>query len=57
MSPSAIDVEVQSLTGVPSSDPLTVKGVPNRRGKGLKFNLGVAAHASSDMFKSPTVVS
>ncbi len=58
--PSAIDVEVWPLTdveGIPLPDPLTVNGVPGRRGKSQKFSVGVAAHASSDMFKSQSAVS
>lgn len=35
------------------SDKLSVNGVPARRSKGSKISGGIAAHASSDMFKSP----
>jgi hypothetical protein len=35
------------------SDKLSVNGVPARRSKGSKMSGGIAAHASSDMFKSP----
>lgn len=56
--PSAIDVEVVGITdteGIALPDPLTVNGIPGRRAKSQKISMGVAAHASSDMFKSANV--
>jgi aromatic amino acid aminotransferase I / 2-aminoadipate transaminase len=56
--PSAIDVEVKGVTdteGIALPNPLTVNDVPGRRAKSQKFSMGVAAHASSDMFKSASV--
>ena len=35
------------------SDKLSVNGIPGRRNKAPKLSGGIAAHASSDMFKSP----
>ncbi|MCJ1334741.1 Aromatic/aminoadipate aminotransferase 1 [Bachmanniomyces sp. S44760] len=46
--PSMSDTHVATLTG-----PLTVNGVPARRAKSVKIAGGIAAHASSEMFKSP----
>lgn len=54
--PAAIEVEVKGVTDISSvviPDPLTVNDVPHRRAKAPKMSGGVAAHASSDMFKSP----
>jgi hypothetical protein len=48
---------VTDVEGLVVPDPLTVNGVPGRRAKSQKISLGVAAHASSDMFKSSTGVS
>ena len=54
MSPSAI--EPQGLTDTEaavSADRLSINGVQARRSKTPKIGGGVAAHACSDMFKSP----
>ena len=52
--PSAIDVQgVSDNQAVTFSDPLSVNGVFTRRAKAPKMSGGLAAHASSDMFKGP----
>ena len=55
--PSAIEVpEPQAISDtqtVTFADRLSVDGVSARRSKAPKMNGGIAAHASSDMFKSP----
>lgn len=52
--PSAVDVlaatDTQALT---FSDHFSVNGVSARRAKAAAISDGVAAHATSDMFKSP----
>ena len=52
--PSAVDVlavtDTQALT---FSDHFSVNGVAARRAKAAAISDGVAAHATSDMFKSP----
>lgn len=48
----AMDTQIATF-----SDKLSVNGVPARRSKGLKFGGGIAAHASSDMFKNPVMTS
>ncbi|MCJ1482406.1 Aromatic/aminoadipate aminotransferase 1 [Schaereria dolodes] len=51
--PSAIDIV--SDTNIPTfSGPLDVNGVPARRAKAPKMSGGLAAYASSDMFKGPS---
>lgn len=42
------DTQIATLSG-----PLSVNGVASRRAKAPKMSGGIAAHASSDMFKSP----
>ena len=52
--PSAIDA--QSVTDTQTatlSGPLSINGVSARRAKAPQISGGIAAHASSDMFKSP----
>lgn len=52
--PVATDVQGIMDTQIATlSDRLSVNGVPARRSKAPKIGGGVAAHASSDMFKSP----
>ena len=52
--PSAIDVQSVSDNQVATfAGPLSVNGVYGRRAKAPKMSGGLAAHASSDMFKSP----
>lgn len=52
--PSAIDVQSVTDTQIVTiSTPLSVNGVPTRRAKAPRIPPGIAAHASSDMFKSP----
>ena len=52
--PTALEVQSTTDTQIATfSDKLSVNGVPARRSKAPKINGGVAAHASSDMFKSP----
>ena len=52
--PTAIEPQYLSDTQPATfSDRLSVDGVPARRAKATKITGGVAAHASSDMFKSP----
>ena len=52
--PTAIDLQSISDTQTATfSGPLSVNGVPARRAKNPKVSGGIAAHASSDMFKSP----
>ena len=51
--PSATDIPSVSDTQVATfSGPLSVNGVSTRRAKAPKMFGGIAAHASSDMFKS-----
>lgn len=56
-SPSASDViglsDTQNLS---FSDRLSVNGVPARRSKAPVMSGGVAAYASSDMFKTPVCI-
>ncbi|MCJ1309156.1 Aromatic/aminoadipate aminotransferase 1 [Agyrium rufum] len=52
--PSATEVQSTEDTQVPTfTTALTVNGVPARRAKNPKISGGLAAAASSDMFKSP----
>lgn len=55
--PSAIDVpDVQAVFDTQAAtfaDRLSVNGVPARRSKAPKMSGSIAAHVSSDMFKSP----
>lgn len=52
--PSATDFHGTMDTQIATfSDKLSVNGVPARRSKGSKMSGGIAAHACSDMFKSP----
>ena len=54
MPPTAIEPQYLSDTQPAIfSDRLSVDGVPARRAKAAKIGGGIAAHASSDMFKSP----
>jgi len=54
--PSATDIQGTMDTQIATfSDKLSVNGVPARRSKASKLSGGVAAHASSDMFKSPVI--
>ena len=55
-----MDIDIEGVTDVsavvipdPLIDNLTVDGVPGKRAKAEAMPGGVAAHASSDMFKSP----
>ena len=53
MSPSAIDPQAIADTQTAAFvDRLSVNGVETRRSKAPRIGGGVAAHASSDMFKS-----
>ena len=55
--PTTLDVQGMTDTQIATfSDPLSVNGVAARRSKVPKISGGVAAHASSDMFKSPVRV-
>lgn len=52
--PMAIDLQSVGDTQVATLfGPLSVNGVPARRAKAPKMSAGIAANASSDMFKSP----
>lgn len=54
--PASLDVDLRGDTDTSSvsvPDPLTVQGVPAWREKASRVPTGVAAAASSDMFKSP----
>lgn len=52
--PSALDVRSTTDTQIATfSDKLSVNGVAARRSKAPRIAGGIAAHASSDMFKSP----
>ena len=52
--PTALDVQSISDTQIATFlDRLSVNGVSARRSKAPKMGGGIAAHASSDMFKSP----
>lgn len=52
--PTAIDLQSVSDTQTATFlGPLSVNGVPARRAKAPQISGGIAAHASSDMFKSP----
>ena len=52
--PVATDVQGTMDTQIATfSDRLSVNGVAARRSKAQKISGGIAAHASSDMFKSP----
>ena len=52
--PTALDVASPSdIQIVTYSDKLTVNDVQARRSRAPKLGGGIAAHASSDMFKSP----
>ncbi|KAL6715752.1 Aromatic/aminoadipate aminotransferase 1 [Lecanora helva] len=52
--PVATDVQgTMDTQAATFSDRLSVNGVPARRSKGPKIGGGIAAHSSSDMFKSP----
>ncbi|SLM40106.1 aromatic aminotransferase [Lasallia pustulata] len=54
--PTAIDTNVQGVTdtqAIVMPDPLTTENVAGRRLKVPKMSLGVAAFASSDMWKTP----
>ena len=51
--PIATDIQGTMDTQIATiSDRLSVNGVPARRSKAPKISGGIAAHASSDMFKS-----
>ncbi len=52
--PTALDVQSTTDTQIATfSDKLSVNGVAARRSKAPVISGGIAAHASSDMFKSP----
>ena len=52
--PTALDVQAATDTQIATfSDKLSVNGVPARRSKAPAIGGGIAAHSSSDMFKSP----
>ena len=52
--PTALDVQAITDTQIATfSDGLSVNGVAARRSKAPAISGGIAAHASSDMFKSP----
>lgn len=52
--PSALDMGGISDTQIATfTDKLSVNGIPARRSKAPKMPVGIAAHASSDMYKSP----
>ena len=52
--PTALDVQAIADTQIATfSDKLSVNGVAARRSKAPAIGGGLAAHASSDMFKSP----
>ena len=54
MSPSVMDPQAGTDTqAVTISDRMSVNGVEARRSKHSLISKAVAAHASSDMFKSP----
>lgn len=54
MAPTAIDVEgVRDTEGIAIPDPLSVCGISARRAKAGRLVAGVAAHTTSDFFKSP----
>ena len=59
MAPStAADVQGTMDTQIATfSDRLSINGVAARRSKAPKIGGGIAAHASSDMFKSPVTLS
>jgi len=51
---SAIDIEaVTDTEAISIPEALTVKGVSARRAKSGKLVAGIAAHTTSDFFKSP----
>lgn len=55
--PSAIDViGISDTQSASFSDRLSVNGVPARRSKAPVMSGGLAAFASSDMFKSPVCI-
>ena len=52
--PTALDVQAATDTQIATfSDKLSVNGVAARRSKAPPISGSIAAHASSDMFKSP----
>lgn len=52
--PTALEVQSTTDTQIATfSDKLSVNGVTARRSKAPRIGGGIAAHASSDMFKSP----
>lgn len=54
--PAPLDVDLRGdsdVSSVPVPDPLTVDTVPDWRSRAPQMPIGVAAGASSDMFKSP----
>ena len=54
MSPSAIEPQaIADTQTIILADRLGVNGVEARRSRAPKLNGGIAAYASSDMFKSP----
>lgn len=54
VSPTALEVQSTTDTQIATfSDKLSVNGVAARRSKAPRIAGGIAAHASSDMFKSP----
>lgn len=56
-SPSASEViGISDTQNLSFSDRLSVNGVPARRSKAPVMSGGVAAHASSDMFKTPVCI-
>ena len=54
MSPSTMDPQADTdIQAATFSDRMSVNGVEARRSKHAPISKGVAAHASSDMFKTP----
>ncbi len=52
--PAAVDMQSATDTQLATfADRLSVNGVPSRRSRAPKLSGGIAAHTSSDMFKSP----
>lgn len=57
LTPTALDVRSTTDTQIATfSDKLSVNGVAARRSKAPRMGGGIAAHASSDMFKSPVSI-
>ena len=56
--PAALDVLGTTDKQITTfSDKLSINGIPARRSKTPKISGGIAAHASSDMFKGPVKTS